>query len=154
MKTTLAVFLAIFGLAHAEPTKYELEIRVLASANPTDELHMSELKDNQKYVIYSIPNIQLSVGEKKTISLVTDQRLSPHPTEAVSESCEILLTPESEDTFKINCEWLISNKKGNSIKTEHRNYTRTLSLDQWDFSHYGQEDAQGRERYLGFHLTK
>ena len=154
MKTTLAVFLAIIGLTHAEPAKYELEIRVLASAIATDEWRTAELKDNPKYVHYSIPNIELSLGDKKFLSIPDNHRLSPHPTNETSESCEILLTSESEGKFKINCEWLISTKKGNTVTTEHRNYTRTLSLNQWDFSHYGQEDAQGRERYLGFYLTR
>lgn len=154
MKTILAVFLSIIGLAHAEPAKYELEIRVLASAEPTDELRASELKDNPKYFVFSIPYIELSLGEKKVLTIPIDQFLSPYPTDETSENCEIILTSGSDGKLKINCEWLITNKSKNFTTTEHREYTRPLSLNHWDFSHYGQSDYQGRERYLGFYLTK
>ena len=154
MKTTLAVFFAILSLTQAAEPTYKLSLQVLASDNPKDEARLSQLSEDKSFVLYSIPNIELHPGEKTTIRISSDQRLSPRPDKNTSESCEILVTPETNDTYKIVCEWLISKKKGKTVTTEERPYSISLTLNKWNFTHYGQADAEGRERYLGFQLRK
>lgn len=154
MKTTLAVFLAILSLSPAAEPTYKLNLRVLASDNPKDEERLSQLSDDKSFVLYTIPNIEVRPGEKATIRVSPDQRLSPHPDKNTSEFFELLVTREANDTYKIACEWFISNKKGDTVTTEERPYSMNAVLNKWDFSHYGQTDSKGRERYLGFQLLK
>jgi len=153
MKTTLAVFLAILSLSQAAEPTYNLNLRVLASDNPKDETRLAQLSEDKSFVLYTIPNIEVHPGEKATIRILPDQRLSPHPDKNTSESCEILVTPQPNDNYNIACEWFIS-KKGNAISTEERPYSVHVTLDKWGFTHYGQADAKGSERYLGFQLLK
>ncbi len=160
MKTNLALFLAIIGLAiglaHAQSEEYKLSIRVFT---PLDETHPSfntEPVGIKNAVIYSVSNIELALDEKKEVTLKSDHRGSKDHQydDKATESCEILLTQEPEGKFQIACEWIIADKKGNSAATHRQIYTKTLSLDEWGFTPKALGDTQETKRHLGFLLTK
>lgn len=162
MKTSLPTLLVIvgltLGLASVQAKDYKLSIRAFQTEVVKVETDKSQASEGHP-VIWSISDIKLPLGKTKKVALKSDHRgsLAKFYDKKKIERCELLLTPEADGTFKLHCDWIISDKGKGSASEERRTYTKTLTLyqdktyapEQWSFT-----PQKGEDRFLAFHLTK